>query len=593
MIATDKIKANIEELRTYNGRWRPKWLRNLRLYTYSMQVSLDQIKEGNVIGYMSSIGNGYTSSINENVIQSAIDALVSQLAAKNAIPFFTTIDGTFAQQQVSKQVEQYFSNIYDEQNVTTTITDAFRDACIFGTGYIYIDPLKKKIMKALPWQIMYRPSEDTYDKITRVFYERKWYPTSLLPFEVKNIDKEYITYGEYYDTVNNVKAILVDNEIYKVEEYNPGVIPFIPITYSNPIYGKDTSSVVDLLYGIQMKIHEIYRTVGEAIDKNPAQTFIVPQGSDVKVSSLNNRVGQIITYKPVEGVTNPVTAVTPDFIANQYIETVKMLKEDAYELVGISRLSAQSVKPTGVDSGRAMKTLNDIESERFEVQFKSIIRAYCDVARVFIKVMNPDDFVLPEDRNRLAIKWESVQEIYDKMKVQFSSMDALSKDPTQRANEIDMLVARGVIPPSKASLYYEMPDSESAYSYANVSMNAVLAVINQAIVNDDFTIPPYIPLELLCNEITTTMLSLKACENEQNKIDIQKLEVLYQEALKMKNAIDIQTNNDLQQTDERNFALQLQRQCDTIYKTELARVTAQLEASKAQSIDNNQITNNI
>lgn len=341
-----------------------------------------------------------------------------------------------------------------------------------------------------------------------------------------------------------------------------------------------------------MKIHEIYRTVGEAIDKNPAQTFIVPQGSDVKVSSLNNRVGQIITYKPIEGVTNPVTAVTPDFIANQYIETVQMLKNDAYELVGISKLSAQSVKPTGVDSGRAMKTLNDIESERFEVQFKAILRAYCDVARIFIKVMNPDDYILPEDRNRLSIKWEAIQEIYDKMKIQFSSMSSLSKDPTQRATEIDMLVARGVIPQSKASLYYEMPDSESAYSYANVSMNAVLAVINQAVMNEDYTIPPYIPLDLLCNEITTTMLSLKANENEQNKIDIGRLEVLYKEALKMKNAIDNQVAAQNQQIDNDNFALQLQRQADTIYKTTLAQATANLEANKAAQMDN-QITNNI
>lgn len=591
MLKKEQILNNISELRTYNGRWRPKWLRNLRLYTYSMNVSLDQIKEGNVVGYFSSIGNGYTSSINENVIQSAIDALVSQLASKNAIPFFTTVDGTFAQQQVAKQAEQYFSNIYDEQNVTTTITDAFRDACIFGTGFVYIDANKKKIMKALPWQLMYRPSEQTYDKITRIFYERKFYPTTLIPYDTSKIKEEYVTYGEYYDTVNNVKAILINGDIFKVEEYLPGVIPFIPISYSNPVYGKDTSSVVDILYGIQMKIHEIYRTVGEAIDKNPAQTFIVPQGSDVKVSALNNRVGQILTYKPIEGVTNPVTSVTPDFIANQYIETVQMLKNDAYELVGISRLSAQSVKPTGVDSGRAMKTLNDIESERFEVQFKAIIRAYCDVARVFIKVMNPNDYILPEDRNRLSIKWESVQEIYDKMKVQFSSMDSLSKDPTQRAAEIDMLVARGVIPQSKASLYYEMPDSESAYSYANVSMNAVLAVINQAVINEDYTIPPFIPLELLCNEITTTMLSLKACENEQNKIDIQRLEILYKEAIKMKNAIDNQVANQNKQADEANFALQLQRQTDTIYKTTLAQATANMEVQKAQQME--QITNNI
>ena len=50
--------------------------------------------------------------------------------------------------------------------------------------------------------------------------------------------------------------------------------------------------------------------------------------------------------------------------------------------------------------------------------------------------------------------------------------------------------------------------------------------IDQAIVNGDYTIPEYIPLDLLCQEIVNTMLSLKAVENETNIRDIENLKIL-------------------------------------------------------------------
>mgnify|MGYP003293735375 CR=1 FL=1 len=375
MLSKNEVLKNISELKSTRDKLKPKYLRNLRLYTYSMNVSLNQIKEGNIIGYWNLMdGNGYTSSINENVIQSCIDALVSQLAAKNTRAFFTTVNGTYAQMQIAKQAQQYFDFLYDEQNVTATITEAFRDACIFGNGYVYVDPILRKIQKALPWQVMTLNAEEAYKNVTRIYYERDWYPTvNLANYKGK---ESYVKYGVYYDTANHTWAEVIygEKEQVLVHEYSSPVLPFHNIKYQASIYGKDTTSVVDILYGIQMKLDDLYSTISEAIRVNPASTFIVPMGSDVKATMLSNRIGQIITYKPIPDVTNPVTAWKPDFIASQYIDMVNMLKKDAYELVGISELSAKSQKPSGLDSGKALQTINDIEGCRTWVSDKSLIK---------------------------------------------------------------------------------------------------------------------------------------------------------------------------------------------------------------------------
>lgn len=580
-----EVSNAISELRTYNGKLRSKYLRNLRLYTYSMNVSLDQYKEGNVIGYWNLMdGSNYTSGINENVIQSCIDSLTSQLCSKHARPYFTTVNGTYNQQQVAKQAQQYFDFMYDEQNVNITVTDAFRDACIFGVGIVYIDPIKREIKRALPWQVYWRPAEDTYGNITRIYYERKSYPTNnIVGYKGK---EEYVTYGEYYDVINHVKATCIDGEI-TISKYDSPKLPFSFLHYVNPVCGKDTTSVVDLIYGIQMKIDELYSIMSEAIKRNPAQTFIVPKGSDIKVTAISNRVGQILQYNPVEGVSNPVSSVTPNFIADQYIQVVNMLKEDAYKLVGISELSSQSRKPSGVDSGKALQTINDIESERFEVQYKQVINCYVDIAKKCILCFDPNDEILPSDRNRLNIKWGDIINNYAKMKIQFSAMDFLSKDPSTRAQEIDMLVNRGVISPSRVAQFYDMPDSDACYNYANNSINSVLAVINQAIVNEDYTIPNYIPIDLLKSEVISTMQSLKAVENEENIRDIARLQILYQEIINKQNQINNMIQQNTEMVNQQTFAQQLEQQ------KAIGETNIMLKVEEQQALGNINNTNNI
>ena len=80
--------------------------------------------------------------------------------------------------------------------------------------------------------------------------------------------------------------------------------------------------------------------ITEASRLNPALTFFVPEGSQIKVNQLNNRVGNVVTYRPTPNMTgSPVTSATPAFIDDQYIQLLDNLKTTAYELTGISKLS--------------------------------------------------------------------------------------------------------------------------------------------------------------------------------------------------------------------------------------------------------------
>ena len=269
--------------------------------------------------------------------------------------------------------------------------------------------------------------------------------------------------------------------------------------------------------------------ITEASRLNPALTFFVPEGSQIKVSQLNNRVGNIVTYRPTPTMTtSPVTTATPAFIDDQYIQLLDNLKTTAYELTGISKLSAQSAKPVGIDSGLGLRTITNIESERFQTQFNQVIRMYVEVARTCISVFDPEEDILPQDQKRVNIKWKDIVEEYEKMSIQYSGADALSKDPATKLQQLQVLAQAGVISQTRIAQLMEIPDLESGYSMANNSINAVMTVIDDCIMKDNFEVPDYIPIGLLKEELINTMLSLRASDHPKNAIDIAKLTQLYQ-----------------------------------------------------------------
>lgn len=533
MLNNNQISQNFNSLKALNDNRKSKYHRNYRRYCYTPFASLDSIKNPSVVGYYEQnqeLEDDTTPTPQLNVIKSCIDTLTSKIAQSKVRPFFNTQNGSFKDIQIVKQAQAFFDLFYDEQNVNKKVSEAFRDACIFDTGVIYINEKTKEINKALPWQVFVRPAEKNYGKITRVYYEQKDFPVTLLPdfIEYKG-NSDYVCYGLYYDTYHHTKAYVIDNQVIKVEEYNSGAIPFVFIHYCSPIIGNTSQSIVDMLNSIQLEIDSLMMKIKDASQLNPANTYFLPQDSNIKATQLNNRVGNVITYKATPNMTSsPVTVSTPPFIDGQYMALIEELKQSAYELVGISQLSAMSAKPAGLNSGIALSTMENIESDRFETQLNQVIRAYVDIAKTSLLIFPPEETILPENHLRVNVKWADIVSESKNMVIQFSAADSLSKDPSTKLQQLQQLAMSGIIPQTRIAQFMELPDIQSGYSLANNAVNAVLSVINDCIEKNVLDVPDYIPFEMLKEEIINTQLSLKAAANADNDniADIKKLDEL-------------------------------------------------------------------
>lgn len=552
---TTDFKKAVNELKSLNAQRIVKYYRNRSLYESTPRLNIENIKNPNVVGYYNNINElneDTTATPNLNVIKSCIDTLSSKIAQSKVRPFFNCVNGSFKDIQTVKSAQQFFDQYYDAEDVNKKVSEAFRDACIFENGYVFIDVDSKKIDKALPWQVYERPSELSYGKVTRTYYERKDFPVTLLPTKVYNAIKdkiglaEYVTYGLYFDTVNKVKVYYVPEYDYILEEsFEAERTPFIRIYYNCPVSGNTSNSVVDMLYTIQLEINTLMNKIKDASQLNIAMTYLIPKGSGLKTGQLNNRIGNIIEYEPTSNMTgSPVTVSTPSFIDPQYMALLNELIAKAYELVGISALSAQSKKPTGLNSGIALSTMEDVESERFETQLNQVIKSYVDIARTCLEVFPKDEDILPEVTTRMTIKWGDIVEESKKMQIQFSSADALSKDPSQKLQQLIALAQAGVIPQSRISQFMEIPDLQGGYSIANNAINAVMSIIQDCVNNDVFDIPEYIPLSLLEDEILNTQLSLRAANYEMNRESIAKLSTLYSMCIEKEKALAEEAQKD-------------------------------------------------
>ena len=530
------IIYHITSLESRYGAYKSKCLRNMRLFTYSSTTTLD-ISESEVVGYFHrgtfSTSDDTTSAIQENIIASCIETLCSKIASQKVRPFFNTVNGTFKEMQIAKQAQVFFDMLYEENNVNKIITDAFRNACVFDKGIVKISD--DGITNRLPWNVFFDPREVTYNQITYVAEKLPKTPGRILELKYgikadRNLD--YTVY-EYYDVIEHIKAIYVQ-ELNKVvtHEYKPNIIPYLEIHYTNPIKGDTSQSVVDQLYGIQTQIDELLAVMKDSIAVNPGMTLLVPRSSNIKTNMLSNRTGQIIQYDPIPGqTTSPVTYATNDIISPQFVQLLDKLKNDAYEIVGISQLSATSQKPAGLNSGIALNTMEDIESSRFETQLNSVVRLYVDVAKACLDIFPPDIDILPDDLNRANIKWKDIVEARNNMKIQFSAAESLSKDPSEKLKQLVALSQAGVIPQSHIATLMELPDLQSGYNLANNAFNSVYTFIDNVLVSGILPdkIPVYLPKNkggLLETEIVNTMLSL-SIKPEINAKEISLLQQLF------------------------------------------------------------------
>lgn len=466
-----------------------------------------------------------TKSLNKltlNVIQSNVDTATSKIAKTKPKVTFLTDGGDYSAQSRGKKLEQFSSGWMHKAGLYDLGPQVFRDSGIFGDGLVYFYPKFQEksfsicVERVFPEEITIDEDEAIYGnprQLHRTKYINREVLKSKYPKFKRQIDEapgpknnylvedrpEVIEVYESWhlpsgpDSKDGVHCLTVQNATLEHEDYKLEWLPFEKYGWNPRVLGYWSQGIAEQLTGIQIEMNKLLKRVQLAMHLCSVPRVMVENGSKVVKQHLNNDVGSIITYEGTLPQWDSQNKVQMELFAQ-----IENLYQKSFEITGISQLSAQSKKPSGLDSGKAIREYHDIETERFAVQAQRYEQFYVNCCEKMIKMAKHYEEMGKEiDFNVMAQNDYSIEKINFKdvnmesdayvMKPWPTAL--LSDSPAGKLSDVMDLMSVGLIDKRQASVLLDYPDIKSITDRNNAPTRNIEMVIEEIVERGNY-VPP-------------------------------------------------------------------------------------------------------
>jgi hypothetical protein len=483
--------AYVRNLETSQSNRQSDNVRNMRLYGNADYQGL-----GSIANVLREQQGTVANRVTLNIVQSMVDTVTSKIGKNKPRPYYLTDNGDFTLKQRAKKLSQFAEGCFYSTDYYDKAIMAFQDACIFGTGAvkIYREANEIKAERVFIDELSCDDAEAYYGE-PRQMQQRKWihkdvladmFPSSKSAIDAvaqdSGLQAEY-TYrrGDMVLVVEawklpsgkNAKdgkhVICINNHELFSETWVKDYFPFVFLRWNQRPLGFWGQGIAEQLTGLQLEINKLLRTIQVSMHLVSVPKIYLEASSKVVSAHLDNKIGGIIRYagtKPDQGAlgTIPVELFTH----------VDRLYNRAYEIVGVSQMAAQAVKPAGLDSGKALRTFNDLESERFMSVSQRYEKSFLDASKIMVDIAKDIaadtgnySVKVPGSGFLKTIKWEDVDMDEDAYILQVFPTSALSREPAARLQEVQELMQAGLVSKEDGMKLLDFPDLKAYYNMAN------------------------------------------------------------------------------------------------------------------------------
>jgi hypothetical protein len=361
--------------------------------------------------------NSYTRTIAHqgrialNVLQNAIDTIVSKGCKNDPRPMFTTVGADWELQEKTKNVDEYIDGRFMEMDYYTTIHPGrMLDTRIYGLGVTKVhttktpDGIQSCVERRYPWEMIVDDRECMYGQPWRIAERKYWDKqeafdhyrktgkgdkewnedlnavissratwTDRVDFDRDESSEQVVIY-EGYSRKTNVrpgkKIICLRGKTLVFKDWDKSDIPYNFLRPEVPTMGFYGIGDCERAGGVQGEINRIVRDIQMAMHLIAKPHWMVEASSGVNATSLNNDIATIIKYSG----TAPVV-YTPQSMSTESFKHLEFLVRSLYEMLGVNMLSASGQKPPGLNAAVAIRTYLDSETVRFSNFIKAAERA--------------------------------------------------------------------------------------------------------------------------------------------------------------------------------------------------------------------------
>lgn len=514
-----------------------------------------------------------------NVIRSCIQTVAAKISQEKPRAFFLTSHADFGLQQKAEKLTRCIDGVFTATRQYEVSQDAFLDSCVYGTGAMrlfidgeeasgkYKDDRKPCSERVLITELVVDDREAVYGKPLQIHHKRlvskdvlcAQYPESeaairLAPSYiieggqtgglntassddcnmVEVIESWHLRSSKRKDDGRHSLCVQGENGTIFFEEYEKDYLPFVFLHWSRPLSGFWGTGLAEELLGVQKEVNRLLRDIHSA-QKNAVPTIFIEKFSDVNQDHFdNNPIGRIIQYKG-----SPPIFTTPAAMNAEMYNHLERLYAKAFEIAGVSQLSAGGKKPAGLDAAVALREFQDIETGRFVLQGQRYETAHIDVAKIFVDMMkdiyegNPELKVKARakfGKKFLAtIKWEEVDLEEDQYEMDVFPVSQLPRTPAARKQMITELMqqqdenGKPLLSGAMALQLLNFPDLEEYTDLKTAGLNVIRMHIDKMMTGDDY-IPPLPFMDLATAVEIGQMSILLATLNEVPELAIENLQ---------------------------------------------------------------------
>lgn len=322
--------------------------------------------------------------LNENVILRIVATLAAKFAKQRTAPAMLTDMGDWAMQRRVDKYGRFLKGVLHEVDVYERQRGSDLHSIICGTGFLYAYSRKSKIKveHVPPWEIFVDTADGRRGE-PQTLYRRQLIPKRQLialytkkKREIEAMSSSHFTdafdyFGSYdVDVIEVVTGwhlptdegsddgrvvVAIDGCILDEGEWDRPRFPFAESRFQLCPDGYWGIGVVAQLVGMQVELNRTLLSRQTALEMLSAPFVAIERGSTVVKTHISNLIGRIIEY-----TGTPPVVTTPSAINPEQFNHGDRVKSSMFQNSGVSELAASSMKPAGLNSGKALRTYSDM-----------------------------------------------------------------------------------------------------------------------------------------------------------------------------------------------------------------------------------------
>ena len=495
--------------------------------------------------------------ITYNAIQEIVDTLQARIGEAQPKPYNITNGGSYKQQRKAKKLNQFVDGVFYEAKAHDLSLEAFRDAEVWGDGFIHVFPRGGRVSMERVWgnELWVDEVEAQYGKpqnmsrlrvvdrnsLALAFPESKMriMAASRAPEPgITQSTSDMVTTcetwhlaqpndkGEMIGGKHAISLFAENHMLVEPEDWPYDFFPLARFPWCKRPMAYWSQGLCEQLQGDQIELNFELQMIQKSMRLASGFKLLLHHGSKVVKEHASNEVGAIIgwggTHKPEYITTQPIDPV--------YFANAERIIERMRDRAGLSKMQTSGTKPAGELSGKALRTLEDVVSDRHRAIQRQYDAFSMELAGLCICVANEmskagqlEPVRVPGKTSFAVIDWKKdIKDVKtDEFVLKCLPVSSLTGSPSENLATIQEYIQAGFVTPRQGRRMLDFPDLQQSESLANAQEDMLSMVLDDIIDNGNYSPPePTDDLQMAKEMCLEYLQKYRALDLEEEKLDM-------------------------------------------------------------------------